>query len=64
LKINSVLEHTDQNKNNWKQHVQKWTRVVFLDKRRKIPWKPCKRWGEKVTCHWGLIHVRKKKKKR
>jgi hypothetical protein len=26
LKINSVLEHTDQYRNNWKQHVQRMDR--------------------------------------
>jgi hypothetical protein len=32
LKITSVLEHTDQYRNNWKQHVRKWTGAVLLDK--------------------------------
>jgi CRISPR/Cas system CMR-associated protein Cmr1 (group 7 of RAMP superfamily) len=32
LKINSVLEHIDQYRNNWKQYVQRMDRSVYLDK--------------------------------
>jgi hypothetical protein len=32
LEINSVLEHIDQYRNNWKQYVQRMDRSVYLDK--------------------------------
>jgi hypothetical protein len=69
LKINSVLEHVDQYRNNWKQHVQRMDRsrvprqmMTYRPKGKRSLGRPCKRWRENVTGHWGLIRVRKKKK--
>jgi hypothetical protein len=69
LKINSVLEHIDQYRNNWKQHVQRIDRsyisrqMIDLRPKGKISLgRPLKRWRETVTGHWGLIRVGKKKR--
>jgi hypothetical protein len=71
LKINSVLEHVDQYRNNWKQHVQRMDRsriprqmMTCRPKGKRSLGRPLKRWRETVTGHWGLTRVRKKKKKR
>jgi hypothetical protein len=67
LKINSVLEHTDQYRDNWK-HVQRMDRsrvprqmMTYRPKGKRSLGRPHKRWRETVTGHWGLIRVRKKK---
>jgi hypothetical protein len=69
LKINSVLEHIDQCRSNWKQYVQRMDRsriprqmMTYRPKGKRSFGKPLKRWRETVTGHWGLKHVRKKKK--
>jgi hypothetical protein len=58
LKINSVLEHIDQYRNNWKQHVQRMDRsrvprqmMTYRPKSKRALGRPCKRWRETVTGH-------------
>jgi hypothetical protein len=58
LKINSVLEHIDQYRNNWKQHVQRmdWSRIprqmiIYRLKGKRSFRRPLKRWRETVTGH-------------
>jgi hypothetical protein len=57
LKINSVLEHIDQYRNNWKQHVQRmdWSRIprqlmTYRQKGKKSLSRPLKR-RETVSGH-------------
>jgi hypothetical protein len=71
LKINSVLEYTDQYRNNWKQHVQRMDRshmprqmMIYLKKGKRSLGRPPKRWRETITGHWGLIHVRRWRRKK
>jgi hypothetical protein len=58
LKINSVLEHTDQYRNNWKQHVQRMDRsriprqmMTYRPKGKRSLGRPLKRWRQTVTGH-------------
>jgi hypothetical protein len=58
LKINSVLEHIDQYRNNWKQHVQRVDRnrvprqmMTCRPKGERSLGRPLKRWSETVTGH-------------
>jgi hypothetical protein len=69
LEINSVLEHIDQYRNNWKQRVQRVDRsliprqmMTYLPKGKRSLGRPLKLWRETVTGHLGLIRVRKKRK--
>jgi hypothetical protein len=67
LKINSVLEHIDQYRNNWKQHVQRmdwshipWQMMTYHPKGKR----PLKRCRETIRGHWRLICVRRRRKKK
>jgi preprotein translocase subunit SecA len=58
LKINSVLEHTDQYRNNWKQHVQRMDRsriprqiMTYRQKGKRSLGRPLKLRTETVTGH-------------
>jgi hypothetical protein len=58
LKINSVLEHTDQYRNNWKQHFQRMDRsrfprqmMTYRPKGKSYLGRPLKRWSQTVTDH-------------
>jgi hypothetical protein len=58
LKINPVLEHTEQYSNNWKQHVQRMDRsriprqmMTYRPKCKRSLGRPLKRWRETVTSH-------------
>jgi hypothetical protein len=58
LKINSVLEHIDQYRNNWKQHVQRTDRsriarqmMAYRPKGKRSLGRPLKRWRETVSGH-------------
>jgi hypothetical protein len=55
LKINSVLEHTDQYRNNWKEHVQRMDRSripqQMMTYRLKGKRSLGKHWRETVTGH-------------
>jgi hypothetical protein len=58
LKINSVQEHTDQYRNNWKQHVQRMDRsriprqvMKYRPKGKRSLGRPLKRRRETVTGH-------------
>jgi hypothetical protein len=58
LKINSVLEHIDQYRNNWKQHVQRMDRsriprqmMACRPKGKRSLGRPLERWRETVTGH-------------
>jgi hypothetical protein len=69
LKVNSVLEHTDQYRNNWEQHVQRMDRsriprqmMIYRPKGKRSLGRPLKRWRETITGHWDLIRVRRRKK--
>jgi hypothetical protein len=57
FKVNSVLEHTDQYRNNWKQHVQRMDRsripremMTYCLKDKRSLERPLKR-SETVTGH-------------
>jgi hypothetical protein len=70
LKINWVLEHIAQYRNNWKQHLQRMDRsrvpqqmMTYRPKGKRSLERPLKRWSGTVTGHWGLIRVRKKKRR-
>jgi hypothetical protein len=58
LKINSVLEHIDQYRNNWKQHVQRMDRsciprqmMTYCPKSKGSLGRPLKRWRDAITGH-------------
>jgi hypothetical protein len=58
LKINSALEHTEQYRNNWKQHVQRMDRSriprqikTYHPKGKRALGRPLKRWRETITGH-------------
>jgi hypothetical protein len=58
FKINSVLQHRDQYRNNWKQHVQRMDRsrvrrqmMTYRPKGKRSLGRPLKRWIETVTGH-------------
>jgi hypothetical protein len=58
FKVNSVLEHIDQYRNNWKQHVQRMDRsripremMTYCLKDKRSLGRPLKRWRETVTGH-------------
>jgi thioesterase domain-containing protein len=57
VKINSVLEHTDQYRNNWKQHVQRMNRsriprqMMTYPKGKRSLGRPLKHWKEAITGH-------------
>jgi hypothetical protein len=58
LEINSVLEHIDQYRVNWKQHVQRMDRsriprqmMTYRPKGKRFLGRPLKRWRGTVTVH-------------
>jgi chromosome condensin MukBEF complex kleisin-like MukF subunit len=58
VKINSVLEHIEQYRNSWKQHVQRMDRscilrqmITYRPKGKRSFGRPLKRWRETVTGH-------------
>jgi hypothetical protein len=58
LKINSVLEHTDRYRNNWKQHLQRMDRssvprqtMTYRPKGKRSLGRPLKRRRETLTGH-------------
>jgi hypothetical protein len=58
LEINSVLEHIDRYRNNWKQHVQRMDRsriprqmMTYCPKGKRYFGRPLKLWREAVTGH-------------
>jgi hypothetical protein len=58
LKINSVVEHIDQYRNNWKQRVQRMDRsrvsrqmMTYRPKGKRSLGRTLKRWRETVTGH-------------
>jgi hypothetical protein len=58
LKIDSMVEHIDQYRNNWKQHVQRmdWSRIprqitTYNLKGKRSLGRPLKHWIDTITSH-------------